>query len=404
VARHDVSRELRDPHSGKWSRGGAILGRMAHEVAGKHEATHAKVSAIPAGGGKNIGGHWVERKGDQYHVKLKTSTRGKRDSKVYDNPEDAARAVHTGSHASPGSETAARGVAGSGRAPAAPEAPRPSPGSTARNEKGATPGEFEPGAITQRHPMVGKTVRYNDRGDYKMGTVTHVVPKNEATGRAVDTYIIKGEDGRAVQKAEGTVHIKEAPAGGERPYQHTSEADLRAMVGRGGNLPAAQELTRRIVAAEKARTERENVGRGGVTRNTAAGVGVGKPNLAGGAAPPKTSGADLAHERFIMDKLSDGQWHDPVTESKDRTRANATLSRLEGSGKVESRISPTSQTKQWRLKTGGTTRYNGVPITSMSDAQLRNAAKKPGSPQAIKDEISRRFRQAKLKEIGHVRG
>jgi hypothetical protein len=79
------------------------------------------------------------------------------------------------------------------------------------------------------------------------------------------------------------------------------------------------------------------------------------PRQAGsrGGVPAPTTGPDLAHERFIMDKLADGQWHDPVTESKDRPRANATLGRLESSGKVESRISPTSQTKQWRLKQSG---------------------------------------------------
>jgi hypothetical protein len=83
------------------------------------------------------------------------------------------------------------------------------------------------------------------------------------------------------------------------------------------------------------------------------------PRQAGsrGGVPAPTTGPDLAHERFISEKLADGQWHDPATVSKDRQRAISTLSRMESSGKVESRISPTSQTKQWRLKqqSGGLT-------------------------------------------------
>lgn len=77
------------------------------------------------------------------------------------------------------------------------------------------------------------------------------------------------------------------------------------------------------------------------------------PRQAGsrGGVPAPTTGPDLAHERFINEKLADGKWHDPVTESKDRARATATLSRMEASGKVESQISPASGNKVWRLKT-----------------------------------------------------
>lgn len=96
------------------------------------------------------------------------------------------------------------------------------------------------------------------------------------------------------------------------------------------------------------------------------------PRQAGsrGGVPAPTTGPDLAHERFINDKLAGGQWHDPTVGSKDRARVIATLSRMESSGKVESRISPTTQTKQWRLKSEGT--HMGVPAgTQLSPEMMR---------------------------------
>jgi len=128
VPRHDVSRELRDPH-GQWTRGGAALRRMVQEAVDSqsHEAVLAKVQAIPEGQGKNIGGHWVDRpasEGHKYRVKLKTADKGKRDAKVYASPEEAARAIHAGTHGptvetAPGSPPSAppRREVPSGRAP-----------------------------------------------------------------------------------------------------------------------------------------------------------------------------------------------------------------------------------------------------------------------------------------------
>lgn len=110
---HDVSRELRDPH-GKWTKGGAALERMVHEAAGEHtqEGTLAKVRGIPENKGKTVNGHWVDRpaeEGHKYRVKLKTGDKGKRDTRTYDTPEEAAKALHTGSHngTGPGSPPAA---------------------------------------------------------------------------------------------------------------------------------------------------------------------------------------------------------------------------------------------------------------------------------------------------------
>jgi hypothetical protein len=122
---HDVSRELRD-RSGKWTKGGAALERMSHEAAGEqtHEGVLAKVRSIPEGKGKTVNGHWVDRpaeEGHKYRVKLKTSDKGKRDTRTYDTPEEAAAALHSGSHS---------GAAPSPPAPSPPKAPAPSPPST----------------------------------------------------------------------------------------------------------------------------------------------------------------------------------------------------------------------------------------------------------------------------------
>ncbi len=133
------------------------------------------------------------------------------------------------------------------------------------------------------------------------------------------------------------------------------------------------------------------------------------PRQAGsrGGVPAPTTGPDLAHERFISEKLADGQWHDPATVSKDRQRAISTLSRMESSGKVESRISPTSQTKQWRLKgrpdsekdtgyspgKGVTSKARGAgpeaKYRNMSDAELRNYEISRGSEAARQERLRR---------------
>lgn len=121
---HDVSRELRGYH-GRWTKGGAALERMSHEAAGEQtaEGTLAKVRTIPEGKGKTVNGHWVDRpveEGHKYRVKLKTGDKGKRDTKVYETPEEAAHALHTGSHNGAGP--------GPGPAPSPPKAPASPPG------------------------------------------------------------------------------------------------------------------------------------------------------------------------------------------------------------------------------------------------------------------------------------
>ena len=126
---HDVSGELRDPHSGKWSKGGQVLHRLVDEAkAGGHERTLAQVRSVKPGGGKQINGHWVDRpesEGGKFRVKLKKPGERGRDTRTYASDEDAAHALHTGSHTSPATEAAARGVAGSrpGKPPSAPEKP-----------------------------------------------------------------------------------------------------------------------------------------------------------------------------------------------------------------------------------------------------------------------------------------
>jgi hypothetical protein len=118
---HDVSRELRDPH-GRWTKGGAALRRIAKEAADAQtpEGTLAKVRTVEPGKGKQINGHWVDRpaeEGHKYRVKLKKPGERGRDTKVYVTPEEAAHALHTGSH--------------NGAAPPAPRPPSARPGGDA---------------------------------------------------------------------------------------------------------------------------------------------------------------------------------------------------------------------------------------------------------------------------------
>ena len=100
---HDVEGELRDPH-GRWTRGGAVLKRMAKEAtAGQsvsHDSALKSIRGIEPGKGKTVNSHWVDRPtATGYRVKLKKpgGERG-RDTKVYSTPEHAAQAVMDGKH------------------------------------------------------------------------------------------------------------------------------------------------------------------------------------------------------------------------------------------------------------------------------------------------------------------
>src|SRR5215475_5973751 len=90
--------ELRDPH-GRWSRGGAILHRLATEASqaapsDRDKEVHARIAALPKGKRVGIGGHVVDNipsKGLRVRIKGEGS-------RHYDNPEHAAAAVLRGSH------------------------------------------------------------------------------------------------------------------------------------------------------------------------------------------------------------------------------------------------------------------------------------------------------------------
>src|SRR5262249_44408374 len=112
---HDVSDELRDPH-GRWTKGGSALRRMVREAAStrtgpSHEEITGHIRNIQKGSGRTIGGHHIDRtQKDKYRVGLKKEGGG-RDTRLYDSPEDAARAMHEGKHHEAGGAAAVAGGA-----------------------------------------------------------------------------------------------------------------------------------------------------------------------------------------------------------------------------------------------------------------------------------------------------
>lgn len=82
--------------------------------------------------------------------------------------------------------------------------------------------------------------------------------------------------------------------------------------------PELREQIQRIQAEQKAKTEAENKNRGGVTENRGAGVGVGKPNLAGGATPPKSTPADRVMSGVSPSGMSDAELQKAYDDLKAR--------------------------------------------------------------------------------------
>lgn len=264
---HDVTGELRDPH-GKWTvgSGGIRAAARAARLGGaggsggtkSHDEILGHVRNLPKGSGRRINGHHIDRtQGDKYRVGFRKAGGG-RDTKLYGSPEDAAKAIHTGEHHEGGGAAATAGGARQGaQKQTAPKAPAAGP---------------------SRYTIVLTGKPNKDK--------THYGVKDKQTG----TNIISGVDQKTAMETAMDRNAS-VPKGDERPYADTPDQQLRDMIARGDNEAAARELTGRIVAEQKARTEAENKARfpgGSVTRNTQAGVGVGKPDLAGGATPPKT--------------------------------------------------------------------------------------------------------------------
>jgi hypothetical protein len=371
---HDVSRELRDPH-GKWTKGGAALRRMAGEAASarapkSREEITGHVRNLQRGTGRTIGGHRIDRtQKDKYRVGLKTA-KG-RDTKLYDSPEHAAQALHEGKHHEAGgaarvaggartaaAETAVRKLAGqpAGRytvklvgppnkdkthygvwdkegggwlrrditqaealnramqanAMPAPKAKAPASKSRITGDTGYTPGK----GVGGRYRGAGPESKYRNMSDAELRNYE----------------ISRGSEAARQERLRREAEKASAPKGDERPYANTPESALREMVGRGGNLAAATELTRRIQAAEKARVEAENkaTGRGGVTIHSGAGVGVGRPDLAGGAAPPKIDPALGKLTETDLRRMIDRRgynWKGAERELNRRLQAQASVGR-----------------------------------------------------------------------------
>jgi hypothetical protein len=123
---HDVSRELRGPH-GEWTKGGALLHRLSGEATAggaqtrgmSHDEVLGHVRNVGKGTGRRINGHRIDRtQGDKYRVGLLGS--GARDTKVYQTPEGAAKAIAEGQHHDEGKSRALREVVSG--APSAPPA------------------------------------------------------------------------------------------------------------------------------------------------------------------------------------------------------------------------------------------------------------------------------------------
>jgi len=298
MASHDVSHELREPHSGKWTKGGQALSRMAHE------AVTAKVKGIEPGGGKNIKGHWVDRpasEGGRYRVKLKTGDKGKRDTKVYASAEEAAKAVHSDSHsASAPAVPGARQAEIKAQNQAARE--RASAARASSSVRSIRAGELKPGmTVSTDHWQAPK-------GPHEI-TKLEKSGAGSRSGGVRSSYGIYNTASTHVHHAGGKYEVSnntkfrvhkeapaEAPAGDEKPYANTPEAALREMVGRGGNQAATKELMDRMLAGEKARVEAENKRRfpqGSTQVYDKPMGGASGPNLAGGAAPPLSSSPAL---------------------------------------------------------------------------------------------------------------
>ena len=428
MASHDVSHELREPHSGKWTKGGQALSRMAHE------AVAAKVKGIEPGGGKNIKGHWVDRpasEGGKYRVKLKTGDKGKRDTRVYASAEEAAKAVHSDSHsasapAAPGARQAeikAQNQAARERASAA---------RASSSVRSIRAGELKPGmTVSTDHWQAPKGPHEITKLEKSgAGSRSGGVRSSHGIYNTASTHI--HHEGGKYEVSNNTkfrVHKEApsgAPAGDERPYANTPESALRDMVNRGGNQAATKELMDRMLANEKARVEAENKKRfpQGSTQVYDKPMGGGSGiNLAGGAAPPPSASPALAKmTENDLQRMVDRRgynWKGAERELARRREAQANVGRP-APGSMAHKIAQTEASFHEQgisyspqdlvatrldsvvadLKAGD--RHITIKVPSGSEVTIpRDVAQELVS--RVQGSKAKDWRQQKLREIGHVR-
>lgn len=506
---HDVSRELRDPH-GKWSKGGAVLDRMARDVAGGHERTLAQVNGVKPGGGKQINGHWVDRpssEGGKFRVKLKKPGERGRDTRTYASPEDAARALHTGSHTSPATERAAKDVTGSppklsgpedivrkiGSEEAARRKQEETTTATLRKLQGkpevrtVTAKDLKPGMVVSSGHWQAPSgpheitkleksgagsrsggVRYSSGiyhtasthvhhkdGQYQVSNNTRFKVHKEAPQGPAPAHRIEVKSGTAnvrgisVIKDTGKEPGVKAPVRGLPPgysahYAPLTDPGLKGdkgkpnieiwsakdghvatlryrdymsqKRGRVGNISVGSYRTTgytyqlkhpEVKAAHKEAYQKAIRG-GGYGGSSTPGSDLEAPQGRAAVAAIKDHEERLAKARgevtpAMRQQLNRIQAIEKArTEAENKNRGGVTIHSGPMGGVPDNQ--PEGYARRTAAAAGEITHYNGARITSMSDRQLQNAAKKPGAPQAVKDEIARRYRQANLKEIGHVRG
>ena len=345
---HDVSAELRGPH-GEWTRTGAALKKMAGEAKATN-STEGKIAAIPEGTTKRINGVAVHHVSDtRVRVGFKKAGGGW-EYQHYGSRADAAKAVDSGHHvstASPGSEKAVREVA---RAPA-PKVPARAPAApTASTEaRTITATGLKPGMVVSSGHWQAPKGQHEVAKVEKSGAATRSGGVTHAQGiyNTASTHITDS-NGRHYQVSNNTkfkVH-KESPAAPDIAARRSAQA---AEQGRLADIQARQEF---------ARVESKGTPPAGMT---------------------------------------------PELQAQLRTIQAAEKARVEADNKARHPGGSVTEYKDMLNKpslAGGAappvsiTRYKGVLITSMSDRQLQAAARKPGSPSAIKDEIARRERVA----------
>lgn len=142
--------ELRDPH-GQWTRGGAVLHRLAHEASAARGASgpdpkevHARISSLPKGKRVGISGHVVDNipsKGLRVRIKGEGSQH-------YDSSHSAAEAVLRGSH---------KGGTPAPRVPFPKEGPDYKPESESSKKRAAEAANKRQSAELAGHTLTGET-------------------------------------------------------------------------------------------------------------------------------------------------------------------------------------------------------------------------------------------------------